>query len=164
MGNKGEDIKSDMKGDMTMGMLTTLRPEKNELARLHREMDDLFSTFFGGMPAWAERQVLPALDVIENDSDITVKAEVPGCHAEDIDISVQGNTLSISGQKKQEKEEKEKGYYYAERSYGSFRRDLTLPSEVDPNKIDASYKDGVLTIRMPKSERAKAIKVKVKSQ
>jgi HSP20 family protein len=147
-----------------MAMLPTLHSEKNELARLHREMDDLFSTFFGGMPAWAERQVWPSLDVIENDNDITIKAEVPGCKAEDIDISVQGNTLTISGEKKQEKEEKEKGYYYAERSYGSFRRDLSLPSEVEPNRIDASYKEGVLTIKMPKSEKAKAVKVRVKSQ
>jgi HSP20 family protein len=77
---------------------------------------------------------------------------------------VQGNTLSISGQKKHEKEDKEKGFYYAERSYGSFRRDLTLPSEVEPGSIEASYKDGILTIRMPKSEKAKAVKVKVKSQ
>lgn len=144
--------------------LLPLRQERSELARIHRDMDDLFGTFFGGMPAWAERQVWPAINISETDSDVTVKAEVPGCRAEDIDISVQGNTLSISGQKKQEKEEKEKGYYYAERSYGSFRRDLTLPSEVEHNKIDAAYKDGILTIKMPKSEKAKAVKVKVKSQ
>jgi HSP20 family protein len=155
--------KTKEKEVMTMALLP-LKKERNELARLHRDMDDLFGTFFGGMPAWAERQVWPAIDISENESDITVKAEVPGCKAEDIDISVQGNTLSISGQKKHEKEDKEKGFYYAERSYGSFRRDLTLPSEVEPGSIEASYKDGILTIRMPKSEKAKAVKVKVKSQ
>ena len=144
--------------------LLQLRQERNELARLHRDMDDLFGTFFGEMPVLAERQIWPAIDIAENENDITVKAEVPGCKAEDIDISVQGNTLSISGQKKHEKENKEKGFYYAERSYGSFRRDLTLPSEVEPASIEASYKDGILSIRMPKSERAKAVKVKVKSQ
>ncbi len=77
---------------------------------------------------------------------------------------MQGNILTISGEKKHEEEKKEKGYYYAERSYGSFRRDLTLGSEVDASKIDAACKDGVLTIMLPKSERAKAVKVKVKGQ
>ena len=90
-----------------------------------------------------------------------VKAEVPGCRAEDIDISVHGNTLTINGE---EKEEKKKGYYHVERSYGSFRRGLTLGSEIDTAKIEAACKDGVLTITLPKSEKAKAVKVKVKSQ
>jgi HSP20 family protein len=140
--------------------------EKNELARLHRDMDDLVSSFFGGRPLslWSERELWPAIDISEDENNITVKAEVPGCNPDDIDISVQGNVLTISGEKKQEKEEKEKGYYYAERSYGSFRRDLTLNSEVDSSKIDASCKNGVLTLRLPKSERAKAVKVKVKGQ
>jgi HSP20 family protein len=139
--------------------------EKNELARLHRDMDDLVGSFFGGRPTlFNERMVWPALDISEDVNAITVKAEVPGCKAEDVDISVQGNTLTISGEKKHEEEKKEKGYYYAERSYGSFRRDLALGSEVDASKIDAACKDGILTITLPKSERAKAIKVKVKGQ
>lgn len=137
---------------------------KSDLARLHREMDDLFGIFLGGFPAWGERAVWPVIDIIEDENEIRVKAEVPGCRAEDIDISVQGNTLSISGEKKHEEERKEKGYYYEERSYGSFRRDMTLPADVEPGKIDASCKDGVLTIRLPKSEKAKAVKVKVKGQ
>ncbi len=139
--------------------------EKNELARLHRDMDDLVSSFFGGRPAiWSEREVWPPLDISEDENNIMVKAEVPGCRAEDIDISVQGNILSISGEKRQEKQEQEKGYFYAERSYGTFRRDLTLPSEVESSKIDASYKDGILSIKMPKSEKAKPTKIKVKGQ
>ena len=144
--------------------LLSLRQGKSDLARLHRDMDDLVSTFFGGTPLLAEREVWPAIDISEDENSVTVKAEVPGCRPEDIDISVQGNILSISGEKRHEEEKKEKGYYYAERSYGSFRRDLTLGSEVDASKIDASCKDGVLTITLPKSEKAKAVKVKVKSQ
>jgi HSP20 family protein len=144
--------------------LVPLKRERSDLARLHRDMDDLFGSFFGGWPTLAERTVWPAIDISEDENTVTVKAEVPGCKAEDIDISVQGNTLTISGEKKQEKEEKEEGYYYAERSYGSFRRDLTLGSEVDASKIDASCKNGVLTVKLPKSERAKAVKVKVKGQ
>ncbi len=139
--------------------------EKGELARLHKDMDDLVSSFFGGRPLlFSEREVWPALDISEDETTITVKAEVPGCRAEDVDIAVQGNILTISGEKKQEQEKKEKGYYYAERSYGSFRRDITLPSDVESTKIDAHCKDGILTISMPKSEKAKAIKVKVKGQ
>jgi HSP20 family protein len=138
--------------------------ERSELARLHRDMDDLLGSFFGGWPTLAERPVWPAIDISEDENAITVKAEVPGCNADDIGISVQGNTLTISGEKKHEEEKKEKGYYYAERSFGSFRRDLTLGSEVDASKIDAVCKNGVLTVKLPKSERAKAVKVKVKGQ
>jgi len=146
--------------------LVPFTKERNELARLHRDMDDLVSSFFGGRPLtlWSEREFWPAVDISEDESSITVKAEVPGCKPEDIDISVQGNILTISGEKKYEEEKKEKGYYYAERSFGSFRRELPLGSEVDASKIDASYKNGILTILLPKSERAKAVKVKVKGQ
>ncbi len=144
--------------------LVPFKREKSDLARLHRDMDDLFGSFFGGWPTLSERAVWPALDISEDENAITVKAEVPGCKAEDIDISVQGNTLSISGEKKHEQEKKEKGYYYAERSFGSFRRDLTLSTDVDPSKVEAACKDGVLTLTLPKSEKAKPLKVKVKTQ
>jgi HSP20 family protein len=138
--------------------------EKSDLVRLHRDMDDLVSTFFGGRPFLAEPELWPAIDITENENSITVRAEVPGCKPEDINISVQGNMLTISGEKKHEEEKKEKGYCYAESSYGSFRRDLTLPSDVDPSKIDAACKNGVLTVNLSKSEKAKAFKVKVKGQ
>jgi len=136
---------------------------RGELTRLHEEMDDLFRGFFEPweMPGWGHRH-LPAIDIGETDDAFMVKAEVPGCKAENIDISVHGNMLTISGEKKQEKEEKEKGYYHIERSYGSFRRDLNLASDVDPDKIEAMCKDGVLSIKLPKTEKAKPIKVKVK--
>ena len=144
--------------------LLSLKQEKSDLARLHRDMDDLVSSFFGGRPFLAEREVWPAIDISEDENSITVRAEVPGCKPEDIDISVQGNMLTIAGEKKHEEEKKEKGYYYAESSYGSFRRDMTLPSDVDPSKIDASCKKGVLTVNLSKSEKAKAVRVKVKGQ
>jgi HSP20 family protein len=139
--------------------------ERGSLARLHDEMDDLFKDFFGDWdgPFWG-RTHWPALDVAENENEFTVKAEVPGCKAEDIDISVHGNILTISGEKKQEKEEKGKGYRHTERSYGTFRRDLNLASEVDSNKVEATYKDGILSIRLPKTEKTKAVKIKVKEQ
>jgi HSP20 family protein len=145
-----------------MALLPVRRREgdRSSLARLHDEMDDLFKGFFGD---WS-RNRWPALDIAENDTEFTVKAEVPGCKAEDIDISVHGNTLTISGEKKQEKEEKGKGYHHAERSYGSFRRDLNLSSEIDSDKVEATCKNGILSIKLPKTEKTKAVKVKVKQQ
>jgi len=136
---------------------------RNGLARLHSEMDDLFDSFFRGLDRpFAGYKAWPAIDVAEEDNAIVVRAEVPGCKAEDIDISVYGNTLTISGEKKQEEEKKEKGYYHVESTYGSFRRELTLPTDVEPGKIDAVCKDGVLSITLPKAATAKAVKVKVK--
>jgi HSP20 family protein len=147
-----------------MTLLPVHKRGGGDLARLHRDMDDLFSTFFGDWPIFSEHRVWPAVDITEDENTITVKAEVPGCKAEDIDISVHGNTLTISGEKKIEEEKKEKGYYHLERSYGSFRRELSLPSNVDSNKVEASCKNGVLTVTLPKSEKEKAVKVKIKGQ
>ena len=139
--------------------------ERGSLAHLHEEMDDLFRSFFEPweMPVWG-RGRWPAIDIGETDDAFMVKAEIPGCKAEDVDISVHGNMLTISGEKRQEKEQKEKGYYHIERAYGSFRRDLNLASDVDPEKIEAMCKDGVLSIKLPKTEKANPIKVKVKEQ
>ena len=140
--------------------------ERGSLASLHDEMDDLFKDFFSdwdGGPFWS-RTRWPALDIAEDENEFTIKAEVPGCKAEDIDISVHGNILTISGEKKQEKEEKGKGYRHTERSYGTFRRDLNLASEVDSNKVEATYKDGILSIKLPKTEKTKAVKIKVKEE
>ncbi|UCF43423.1 MAG: Hsp20/alpha crystallin family protein [Planctomycetota bacterium] len=148
-----------------MALIPWEKRHRGELARLHDEMDDLFRGFFGGWETpLAGHRFCPAVDVTENENDIVVKAELPGCKADDIDISVHGNTLTISGQKKAEQEKKEKGYYHLERSYGSFRRDLSLPTDVDTTKVDAACKEGVLTITLPKAERAKTVKVKVKGQ
>jgi len=132
-----------------------------DLARLHRDMDDLFGAFFGDWPTLSDRKMWPAVDITEDDNAITVKAEVPGCKSEDINVSVHGNTLTISGEKKAEEEKKEKGHYHLERSYGSFRREFSLPSGVDAGGVKASCKNGVLTVTLPKSEREKAVKIKV---
>ena len=148
-----------------MALVRVRKEGRDDLARLHRDMDDLFGSFFGDWPALSQRGgIWPAIDVADSENEIVVKAEVPGCKADDIDISVYGNTLTLSGEKKAEEEKKEKGYYHLERSYGSFRRDITLPNDVDTNKVEASCKDGVLTVTLPKSEKAKAVKVKVKGQ
>ena len=144
-----------------MALVPFHKRNRNGLARLHSEMDDLFDSFFRGLDRpFAGYKTWPAVDVAEQDDAIVVRAEVPGCKAEDIDISVYGNTLTISGEKKLSEEKKEKGYYHVESTYGSFRRELGLPKDVEQDKVDAVCKDGILSITLPKA--AKAIKVKVK--
>jgi len=146
-----------------MALVQFNRKNRNGLARLHNEMDDLFDGFFRGLERpFAGYKAWPAIDVAEEENAIVVRAEVAGCKADDIDISVYGNTLTISGEKKSEEEKKEKGYYHVESTYGSFRREITLPTDVDAGKIDAVCKDGVLSITLPKAATAKAVKVKVK--
>jgi len=144
-----------------------LDPFRRELNELRKEMDSMFGRFFGEWPsvepasgAWA-----PFLDLSETDENLIVRAEVPGISPRDIQISLVGNTLNIRGEKKQEKEQKEENYYRMERSHGSFSRAVSIPCEVEEDKVDARYKDGVLTITMPKTEkaRAKEIKIDVKS-
>jgi len=146
-----------------MALVPFTKRNRNGLATLHNEMDDLFDSFFRGLARpFAGYKTWPSIDVEEDENSIIVRAEVPGCNAEDVDISVYGNTLTISGEKKLSEEKKEKGYYHVESSYGSFRRELTLPTDVDSDKIDATCKDGVLSINLPKAAKARAIKVKVK--
>jgi HSP20 family protein len=93
----------------------------------------------------------PRLDIAETEKEITISAELPGLEPEDIHLTLDHNNLTISGEKQAEKEEKGKRFYRMERSYGSFYRSIPLPDEVDENKIDASYKRGVLKIRLPKT-------------
>jgi HSP20 family protein len=149
---------------MTLLPVKKQEAPRRELVRFHNEIDDLFQNFFGdyGMPISGLSR-WPAIDIANQENEYVVKVEVPGCKAEDIEISVNGNMLTISGEKKGEKEVKEKGYYHVERSFGSFRRDLSLAGDVDTSKIEAECKEGVLTVRLPKSEKAKTAKIKVKS-
>ncbi len=145
-----------------MALVTFGRRNANPLSRLHNEMDDLFDGFFRGLDnPLAGYKAWPTIDVAEQADALVVRAEVAGCKPEEIDISVYGNTLTISGEKQQQKEEKDKGYYHMESTYGSFRRDITLPADVDNSKVEATCTDGVLSITLPKAEASKAVKVQV---
>jgi HSP20 family protein len=104
----------------------------------------------------------PALDVYEQKDDVIVKAEIPGLTKDEIDISLEGNTLTIKGEKNKEEEVKEEDYYRCERTYGAFSRSIELPVAVQTDKVNASFKNGVLEIRLPKTEEAKKNVVKVK--
>lgn len=142
----------------------------SELSRVERDMEHLFGNFFRrpflGL-TWPEqfREVgfrEPAIEVYEEKDDVVIKAEIPGMKKEELDINISGTILTIKGEKKQEEEVKKKGYYYSERSYGSFLRTIDLPKEVQTDKARAHFKDGVLEVRLPKTEEAKRKEVKVK--
>jgi HSP20 family protein len=105
----------------------------------------------------------PSIDVSESENDIVVKAELPGVDSKDVEISVDNNNLIISGEKRQEEEEKDRNYYRLERSYGSFRRSFALPPDVDVDKIRASSKDGVISVVIPKSGEKKSKKVEIEA-
>lgn len=135
-----------------------------DLVSLRSDFDRLFESFFGGMPAVQENLWAPVVDIVENNGNIEVKAEVPGMNKEDIKVTVKDNILSLSGERKQEKETKEKTFRRIERYYGSFCRDIQLPETVEADKVKATYKDGVLSIVLPKplSAQPKKIDVDVK--
>ena len=130
-----------------------------DIVSIQDEMNRMFDGFFGKKPQrWFEPEEglwSPTVDVSEDKDNIMLTAEVPGLKKEDIKLSVQDNVLTISGEKKQEKEEKDADYHRLERSFGSFCRSFTLPTPVQPDKIKASYKEGVLKVTLPKTEEVK---------
>ncbi len=143
--------------------LTFWRPFR-EMERMRREMDRLWDSFFERRPTRVEEAVewLPTLDVSETKDNYMVKAELPGIDPKDIDISLMNDVLTIKGEKKQEKEEKEENYHLIERSYGAFTRSIQLPGQVQSNNISATFKNGVLKVILPKTEEAKKKEIKVK--
>jgi HSP20 family protein len=135
------------------------------LPAFRRQFDELFESFFGNEPTiFQNGDWLPALDEIETPSEIVVKAELPGIEEKDISITLSGDQLLIHGEKKAEKEEKDKHFRRFERSYGRFERMLTLPPSIDPEKISAAYTNGVLEVHLPKRPEAKPKAIKVSAK
>ncbi len=148
-----------------MAIVTWRRRNPSELAALPSGMDDWFDGFFRGLDrplSFLGQRAWPAIDVAEKEDAILVRAEVPGMKPEEIEISVYGDTLTISGEKKEAKEDQNDGFYHVESTYGSFHREVALPTDVDEKKIEAVCKDGVLSVTLPKAEKSKAVKVQVK--
>ena len=134
------------------------------LAALQEEFGELATTLLADVgEMWPLSRVVPSLDLSETDNNVEVRMDLPGIKPEEIDIHLTDNALTVSGERKEEKEEKGKTFHRIERRQGSFSRTVTLPCCVDDAKVDAHYKDGVLTIKMPKSEEAKVRKVKVRT-
>ena len=143
-------------------------PTFRGLQSLQYDMNRIFDEFFRGDiladNSFFSRDWSPAVDVVENKDNYILKAELPGMNKDDVKITLENNILTIRGEKKNEYEKKEGNYHRVERSYGSFERSFTVPGTIKTNDIDAQYKDGVLTLTLPKAEEAKPkmIDVKVK--
>jgi HSP20 family protein len=143
-----------------------------DLGHRERDMDRVIEDFFGrrmrpwGRDRWLGREGIdlkvPTVDLFEEKADVVVKAELPGVDKDNIQVNLTDHTLTIKGEKKKEEEVKEENYYRSERSYGSFFRTIDLPTDVHADKVKATFKNGVLEVRMPKTEEAKAKEVKVK--
>ena len=139
----------------------------NPFESFQREMNRLFDDFFRGfggttLPAPGRfgegffGAATPRVDVSETDDAYEVVAELPGLEEKDVDVLLDRNMLTLKGEKRAEREQRDKNYYLAERSFGSFRRAIPLPVEIDQNKVEANFKNGVLTVRLPKAEQARS--------
>lgn len=140
-------------------MLTRWDPYR-EIMSVRRAMDRLMENVFSEESATAAEWGL-ALDVIENDNDFVVKASLPGLKPEDIDVTYNKGMLTIRGELKEERESEKGQYHLRERRYGTFARSISLPSTINADEIDATYRDGVLTLRLPKMEEAKPKRITV---
>ncbi|MGC8658738.1 MAG: Hsp20/alpha crystallin family protein [Desulfomonilaceae bacterium] len=140
-------------------------PSETAVTEFKKEVDDLFSRFFGSegwLPSgYFAKGFMPALDVSETDENVLVKAELPGVDPKEIEVNISGQTLTIKGEKKEDREEKTESLHRIERSYGSFYRAINLPCEVNEEKIEATFKDGVLNLKMPKTEPSKKRTIKI---
>ena len=135
-----------------------------DLLTTQREFDRLFKEAFSPMSGETEvstRSWAPPVDIYETDDAIVLKAELPGIDPKDVEVRVEDNTLYLKGERKYEKEVKEQNYHRIERSYGSFARSFSLPSSINAEKVKAEYKDGLLTLTMPKREEAKPKTIKI---
>jgi HSP20 family protein len=155
---------------------TRANPPANPFGSLQREIDRLFEDFTRGMDVLGQAQVnlVPSMDVVENDKEIVITAEMPGLERKDVEISLEDDVLIIRGEKKVESEQGDKNtqadksgnggknYHLSERSYGVFYRVLQMPSGVDPSKIRATMSNGVLKVTIPKPARSQAKKIEVK--
>ena len=146
-----------------------VKPEPAARLPISWDMDRWFEDFFrrpfaSAMPRiWTETEEFsPAIDVFEEGNDVVVKAELPGMKKEDIEISLTEDVLTLSGEKRSEKKVERKDYHRYESTYGSFCRTIGLPSDVKQDQVKASFKDGVLEIRMPKTEEARKKETKIK--
>ena len=136
-----------------------------ELNTIQNEMNRLFNTFFDQPNAagrtGASRRWIPAMDLVESGDHYVLRADLPGMSEEDVNVQLEDNVLTISGERKSAHEQQQEGYYRLERASGSFSRSLTLPDGVDPESVQANFDRGVLEIRVPKPEQKKPRQVQI---
>lgn len=154
---------------MSLKSLIPVRRERNAIAdsgpfaALQREIDRLFDDFTRNLPSFGNFELTPSMDVAETEKEIEVTAELPGLEEKDVEINFTDGVLTIRGEKKAEKEEKNKTHHMVERSYGAFARTLTLPTGVDANKIKATINKGVLKVVVEKPAAKETKKIEVKA-
>ena len=143
--------------------MTHLRPMRN-LFNFHNQMEKVFSDIFAshdGETGMEETSWMPTVDISETENGFEIRAELPGVSEKDVNVSVTDNLLTIKGEKHQEAETDGKNYHRVERRYGSFQRSFTLPRHIETDAIKAEFKDGVLTLGIPKAEAAKPTEVPI---
>jgi HSP20 family protein len=135
---------------------------------LQRDMNSLFDNFFRGFNVAPRgfsggemERFTPSIDVKESEKEFMIKAELPGVEEKDIEVTVTDDSVTIKGEKKEEKEDKNRNYYYMERSYGSFSRVIPLETAIESGKAQASFKNGILDVKIPKNQSAKAKETKI---
>lgn len=141
-------------------------PGRSDLRRLQHEMDSWFNTLWSTGPEEMARTPWPRADIYEDNEGFQFKFEVPGLDPKDVKVTLADNTLTVAGERKLDHEEKKENYHRIEHSYGAFERSFALPANLDTEKVHADYKNGLLTVFVPKSERAKprTVSVKVESK
>jgi HSP20 family protein len=136
----------------------------SNLLTAQRDFDRLFKEAFNPFVSEGDlstRTWAPPVDIYENENDIVLKAELPGIEPKDVEVKVEDNTLYLKGERRFEKEVKNESYHRVERSYGSFARSFSLPNSISTDKVKAEFKDGLLTLTLPKREEAKPRTVKI---
>ena len=135
----------------------------SELNRMRSEMDSLFGRLAESLPTGSGSGVYPLINVTEDDDHVYVRAELPGIKANELDLSATGNSLSIAGERKVATENEAASYHRREREAGVFRRTITLPRDIDSNRVEANYNNGILTVTLPKAELSKPKQITVKA-
>ena len=136
----------------------------SEFMTLRQAMDQLFNDAYTRPVSMSGVSASPAIDLYQDNDNVVVKAALPGLKAEDVEISVTGDTLSLRGEYKQESEKKDATYHIREQRYGSFERTIRLPIDVQTNKAEANFEDGILTITLPKAETVKPKMINIKAK
>ena len=131
-----------------------------EVDTLQSEVNRIFDTFFGTNDTRSRRWV-PAMDLVETDDHLVLRADLPGLKREDVEIEVKDGVLAVSGERKADREDRSEGFYRVERAFGSFSRSLSLPKGIDADRVSAEFEDGVLEVRIPKPEETKPVRVQI---
>jgi len=151
-----------------MKSLIPWKRRHREMTPFRKDKEDIFDRFFSmpmhfGRGLFSDDSWYPSVDVSEGEKDIIVKSEIPGVDRKDIDISLNGRVLTIKGEKKHEKEEKDEHYHRVESSFGYYQRTIELPAEVDASDVDATYKNGILKLKLKKIKTSDAKTIRVKT-